>query len=429
MHAHTLDKALNAMRCLGEMVIHCELHFSQRLDRQRLALALDRLFDAEPILACRFVRGNWRDCWQTVAPEQRRALLLADSAEAFDTFKVTPHDSGAAVALRVCLWSAPDEDRLLIKISHEAADAGGLKEAVYRLAAIYRRLQGEPDYRPAPNTGSRSLWQALRRIPAWRFPQILGNYYRQMFNHLRYRPAFRLPLAESHQEQPFYGIRHIAAARLQQAVARHKPSGATINDLVLTAFTRALMLEGGWDGSSHLRTMYTVDFRRYYLPQGQAEAVTNLLGFEYLNLGKHPGATAEETLAKVSAQCAARKRNFPGASDAVSGALLPLTLLPAKLIAPLAAGCVRLGTRARLVMDCLTNMGPIDTAAVTFDQAPSAAWLIVPPVYPPMLAMGISGYNGGITISCGGYRPSHTPELLEKLFDRIEAELPGLPPR
>ena len=59
--------------------------------------------------------------------------------------------------------------------------------------------------------------------------------------------------------------------------------GATVNDVLVAAFFRALAAEGDWDGKKQLILTTTVDLRRY-LPAGWNKAITNLSGPEYPSL-------------------------------------------------------------------------------------------------------------------------------------------------
>ncbi len=424
--AQPFDKVVIAFRYIGEMVIHVEMHFGERLDRERLARAALLALDAEPILGCRFVTDVTQAYWERVEPAERHAFVAVTSEAEYEAFKLAPHDIDHTVAFKVCLWSAPEGDWLIAKVAHEAADAGGAKEAVRVLADIYTRLKEDPSYVPLPNRGSRGAWQALKHLPFTKYPGIFLTYLTTQLNHILQRPAFMFPMLPERQGRPFYVVRHISKGRLARARAKYKPAGATINDLILTAFLRAVMIEGRWDGTSNLRTFYTVDLRKHYIPGGRTEAVCNMSGLEFINLGKEPGGTAAETLAKVVAQSATRKCNYPGVSDAIGGVLVFFYMLPAKISAWLGAKIFQTAVKHKVLTSALTNMGPIEKSYVTFDTAPVAAWLIVPPIYPPMMGLGLSGYDGGITISFGGYRPAIDPEKVNRLFDRMEAEMPGL---
>jgi len=425
LRTQIFDKTLIAIRCLGEMVIHVELYFSENLDPERLAKAVELLLKTEPVLGCRFITDIRKAFWEKVAVEKRKTFFSVETEDAYEAFRRARHDIETTVAFKVCHWSTTSGDRLLVKIAHEAADAGGCKEAIRQLANTYSQLKYDPGYQPSLNHGSRSAWQALRHIPLYRYPTIFLNYFEQTYKHLRYRPAFMLPMATERSDRPFYVLRHLPRDRIKQAVKKARSLGATINDMVLTAFTRAVMIEGKWDGASNLKTAYTVDFRKHLIPGGKAEAICNISGFEYLNLGKAPGTTAEDTLVKVALQTSARKKNYPGVNDIAGGIVLGISLIPANALEQLGMRFLNFIIRKKLMADGITNLGEVDKADVTFDTAPAGAWLVAPPIYPPTLLVGVSGYDGNITLSCASYRPAMTPADVEKFLDRMETEMPG----
>lgn len=410
-------------RNLGEMVIHVELIFQCHLDSERLAKAIELTLDAEPILGCRFVTDVSPIYWERVESSKRNAFIVVETEAEYEEFRLAPHDIAHSTAFKICLLRTLEGDRVLAKVAHEAADAGGAKKAMRILTDIYTRLNDNPRYIPMPNQGSRSLWQVFREIPFKKYPGIFWTYVKMQCIDLWYRPVFRLPMDFKRQDRPFYVLRHIPKEKLAQAVAKYKAMGATINDLLLTAFTRAVMIEGHWDGTTNLRTMYTVDLRKYYIQDDTITAVCNMSLFEFINLGKNPGRTAEETLAKIVTQSAARKKKYPGISSVL---LLCLFLLPPKIAEWIFAQFIDSAITKNGAADYVTNMGPLEKSDVTFDTAPAAAWLIVPPVYPPLFGFGVSGYDGGITMSFGGYRPAIDPEKVNCFFDRIESEMPGL---
>ena len=66
-------------------------------------------------------------------------------------------------------------------------------------------------------------------------------------------------------------------------------------------------------------------------------------------------------------------------------------------------------------------MGAINPADVCFDDQPTMAALLPPPLYPPYFIMGASGYNGTLTISIGSYTDQKA--LSERFLDTMPTEL------
>jgi NRPS condensation-like uncharacterized protein len=71
----------------------------------------------------------------------------------------------------------------------------------------------------------------------------------------------------------------------------------------------------------------------------------------------------------------------------------------------------------------LTNMGPLDPGRLYFDGFPDHARLLVPPIHPPGLGVGLSGYRGALTLSAGVYPETGGDQVAAKFLDGIVAEL------
>src|SRR5512136_1331262 len=178
---------------LNEM-IQLEMEFSGCLDAGRLEKAVDLTLDAEPILGSRFVDNTRRPYFERLDRDKRSAFLLASQESEYETFKSSPIDHRNGPQVRVCLWSSPGGDHLLIKVAHQVADAGGTKDVAAVLSDIYGKLSNDPAYRPSPNVeGSRSIRQVLRRVPWHAYPRIYLNSVQELMRLSRVKSVLALP--------------------------------------------------------------------------------------------------------------------------------------------------------------------------------------------------------------------------------------------
>ena len=74
-----------------------------------------------------------------------------------------------------------------------------------------------------------------------------------------------------------------------------------------------------------------------------------------------------------------------------------------------------------MVPDTLRNMGPIDPDSVNFGCKPSQARLLAPLASAPFLTLGVSGYEGTLTLSAG--IDSSQEQLVNRFFDLMVGEL------
>ena len=413
------DYVLVYLSELGDMTLHVEMVFDQRLAR-----AVELMYDAEPILGCRFVPQPWRPYWRRLDPRERPPLALAAGEAEYNAFRDTSIDAQPGPQVTACLWRAADQDHLLLKISHQVSDAGGCKHVAAIVSEIYNRLRDDPKYLPTPNlTGSRSIWQVLRRLPWTAIPRIYLNYLREVWSGFHPPTSHVLALGAEHGDHPAYVLRHLPAERVARLVEYGRARGSTINDLVTAATLRAINQLSPWDGRSGHRINTTADMRIRHLPNQKAEAVCNISGIEPTNLGRELGADFDATLAKVTAHSRARKANYIGLSAYIGA-------MPISAIIPFSWSCRLMHyffgwiIRAGFMPNAMTNLGPIPPECVTFDQPPTAAWLISPPIFPPLFGFGISGYAGSLTFSTGTYPPGMTGAQVENVFETICQILP-----
>ncbi len=419
-----VDRLINVLGDWVELMIQMEIGFdrSHELDADRLARAVELALDAEPILGCRFVPHPGRPYWERTEPDERRVFSLVKTEDEYEAFKTSSLDARTGPQIRVCLWRSSGGDRLLLKISHIASDAGGLKDAAAVVSSIYLRLAQEPDYRPAPNlTGSRSLWQVYRRVPWYEYPRIYLLYLIKLCRMMAPAAVHSISLEGSPDAPPAFVRRRIPRERVAALSKYGRSRGATLNDVMMAALVRAIAALGDRNGRARSGLWTTVDLRRY-LPDGKAGSICNLSAMEPLLFGTEPGDDFDSTLARVTAITKRLKANWIGLSDYVG--IAPAALLPYRWLLGAGRRLTRRTITAGRYLNAYTNMGPIAPASVAFGAKPKDAWLLPPPAYPPQTVIGMSGYDGSLTLAAGVYSES-AQRVVAALLDEALSELPA----
>jgi len=419
--ASYLDRAIGFISFLIDLMIQLELKFTESLDIERLRKAVYLTLDAEAILGYRLVSHWHRPFFQRISRDCTNAFYTTESIGEFNTFRSVLIDTYQGPQLKVYHYHASDEDRLLIKVAHNVTDVGGLSKIAHTISSIYSRLKDEPDYEPVLNiNASRGLRVVTKHLKWHAYPRIYFDYLQGLFaqmpcqgtHTLRFEKSYLVPLEFVHKLIPEEKVAH-----LREYGHSHN---ATLNDLMVAAIFRALIIEEKWDQQSHLRLNTSVDLRRWYLSGEQDEAIANLSAMEVLSLKNDIGDSFLATLERVVTSMESRKSSYIGLSDLIGS--LPIMILPDIWGRNLYKKVVQRAINKNNIAPGFTNMGEIAIDAVTFDHPPDSAWLFAPPYYPPYFLIGLSGYKRTLSLS-SVVRPSHNDKVI-RFFENVISQLP-----
>ena len=418
------DRIVRAMNAGGELVIHTELQFDHQLDVDRLRRALRLTFDAEPVLGCHFVDHRKLPWWERCDDEVlESALNIVRDRNELDAFLVAPYRPDLVPAITAALLPDSSGDTLLLRVSHEATDAGGSKEIATLLADIYNRLANDPDWTPVPNlSGSRCHTQITRRFPKSAYPSIFVDHISTgaRFFHPAHGFVFTLPKGRS--ERPKYLQRFLDRDFTARIVNLGRQYNATINDVITAAFVRAIEKLGAGRDDAPIRVASTVDMRRF-LPEKQGEAIGNLSTFtHYCFPGNRPGSI-DEALFHMARQSTRRKESWIAAPDFLF--TFPIVArLPYIHIEKFMRSLFEKNGTPSAPTSFLSNMGPISRKAATFDKPAKRATMLIPPVFAPSFVLGVSGYEGTLNLNCGLFSLGPQEDKANRLLDAMLAEIP-----
>lgn len=424
--ASLIDCFIDYLSPLCELMIQLEMEFDEELDAERLAKSVDLILDAEPVLGCRYVDSSYRPFFERLDTNKRSAFFPVNGESEYEAFKSRPIDHKNGPQINVCLWRSSGGDRLLLKVSHLASDARGVKDIAAILSGIYNHLSDDRNYWPSPNIkASRSIRQLMKHVPLRAYPHIYLNSLRSALRTYSPGTAHTLSIPDGPRQPLVYVNLFVPSNRVSALAQYGRSRDATLNDIILAASLRALADTEHRDGSSYLGLSTTIDLRRY-APSGNADAAANLSAalVRWPDIGTEPGQTFADTLERVAGITRYGKEHWIGLEILIDPFSLLSMVMAHKWQRKQYNRFAKLGLKKHGVTHSFTNLGPIDTESVTFGIQPSIARVLPPPSYPllPFL-FSLSGYNGTLTLSAGAY-PTQK-EAIEKFFDAILKELPG----
>jgi len=424
------DRAVMAMAAaMGELQLFGVIRFEGSVDFERLCRAMRLTADAEPVVGCRYINSWWRPYWQRRKDldELQWLRLLeveeGDVEETLHTYSTESVDVENDPMVQGVLIRTQSSDTLCVRVNHVIADAGGTKEVLYTIARIYSELMRSADYQVTPNIkGPRGLFQVLKNIGLFfGMLSLFRSGFRNIAKHIWPLRVWKLVhQKKGPAEGKTYTIRHVEKDLFRKLKALGKAHQATLNDVILTSWYRAVYAWTNPKKGTPLRMLSTVDLRRY-LPEEKAGGICNLSGFLHLNIGQEMGATFLESLEKVKAETNQQKANNPGGSEVPTLGAIP-QFVPYRLIHKILT--YGFGNWGQWLPPAITNMGRIFPDRLVFgDEKIEYAYLLTPLLYPPYCLGGLSGYGEGITLSVGYCESCVEKDKVEALYDQLVKEL------
>ena len=392
--------------------LHCVLRFDRCLNEDVLKNAVMASIEAIPILGTRYIAGA-RPRWTSLDPKAfGRAFLFARDETELEDFVVSRVDEGLGPQVRVCLLNSMPF-AVALKMNHMVCDGADFKAYLYFLCDIYSRMMADPGYRPAAVTGDRSLGRVLKRFGLRdRFKSLLVQHRE---NNLR--GGARFPLSDDTEVRPFILIRKLARKKTAALKNCGKAKGATLNDVVLTAYYRCLFQRLALRPGTELRIPVMVDMRRHIEKSRKLKSLTNLSSTVSTHLDLRPGEHFEETLHRVKSIMDLKK----GANLGLN-AFIKVGFIYRYLSDRIANRIARSMLRNPLIS--MTNMHVLDSSQMSFgDLLPRDAFMCGSIKYKPHFQLAASSYEGELTLSVNLSGSAGDRDCILSFLAQVDAEL------
>jgi len=409
---------------MGNYQIQAVMKLDDRIDFDKLSAAVRLSVDAEPVLGCRFVE-HAPPYWKRLKDIDNIMFCSIEETdnteEAVRMFLESPLDMDLDPMVKVKLIRSEQCDTIGIKLNHTCCDGAGAKEYIHLLSRIYSDTACKNGaYVPEP-----SIRDDKDHIKVFK---NLGIKHPKLDNSVVEAPRTAWPFQWKSAGQknitPFVVCR--LPDRMLDSLSKYgKERGAKINDLIVTAFYRAMFKISRPPYRVPMDIGLTIDLRRY-LPDNRASAIRNLSGGIVLRIARLKDEPFDGTLARVVSLMNRKKSKNPGyqcATGAEHAEVLNFYqfLAFAKFISKASDVFLR---NCYFCSPGLSNVGIISKTLIKFgDSTVIDAYIIPPVIRMPGIMIVASSYNGKLTFATGYYKGSVRKENLEKLLDGIRREL------
>lgn len=410
---------------MGNFQIQVVMKLDGRIDLEKLSRAVRLSVDEEPVLGCRFVEHD-PPYWKRRKDLDKNIFCSIEETDDVEQgvhrFLESHLDMDDDPMVKVRVVRSGQYDTLVIKLNHTCTDGAGTKEYMHLLSHIYCCIDGENgEYIPKPRVRSRKDHERIFKTLGIKHPMLDNSKVDAP------KTVWLFPFWKSRgckDITPFV-VRRLPYGQLDVLSKYGKARGATINDLLLTAFFRAMFKISQPPYGIPMDIGVTVDLRRY-LPDNKAEAIRNLTGGVIARIPRLKGEPFEGTLSKVISIMNRKKNQNPGHPSATGSermemmnfhqALASIKLL--SLVSEITSqNCV-------FISPGLSNMGIISKDLLKFgENVVTDAYIIPPVIRAPGFLLVVSSYNGILTLAAGYYKGAVRRRHMEKLLDKIKDEL------
>lgn len=395
--------------------------FDESLDEKLLAESLDRLLESEPILKCRWVEQPGCPRWEPVTseqPERFQVVLTTNVQQDLDDFMSAPLDprTDSLIQIRVFRIYEPDgiKDTVCFKMSHVVSDVAGLRYFVLKLGETYAKLKENPDYQPPKPVARCGGWQVFFQLPS----RLKTRLFQKGRKDFIKKGQWRIPFNSQGTGQMTYETRTFNSEKVAALSDYAKNKGASLNQVMLTAFARALHRFTRAETDTLLPLINTFDLR-HYLRRDECPGICNLSVPLVPEVVFRANDSFEQTLAQLKTEMLEHKKSVPGVFQALSIELL--FLAPFSLV-------------NQLIKQSLAQVALNGASTPLFSDGGSAnvgipghkvrhIYGVGPIAYPPTFMVTLSAFQDTVTLATGFCQEAIARQAIVEFFDLIEEEL------
>ena len=388
------------------------LKLNGELNLNAFAEAIRLTLDLEPLLGCRLAENNGMPFWERRGDLGDVKLLSVvennSSLKILEGFINEPIYADVDPLVKARIVKEENTDVVCIKINHSACDAGGLKEYVSMLSALYTKIVNGEKNDIQPNLGRRDQTQIFENTknprsiamkgfptPTWTFPQKTGT-------------------------QRLHAYKTIPRLQFEKLKRYSHDKNSTITEMFLAAMYQTFFALNNTAEHKPMINQVSIDLRRY-LPNRKTEALCNLSGALYVSLERKKDEAFEGTLARVTSYMSKLKENCPGLESAAG--LEYLFSQGFVGMEKYMAQSAEIGRKCNVTFPLLSNFGVLND--YQFDKLHTVKGYITSPImYPPGFMLGATTFNNEITLSIGYCGQENTKQIY-RLLEAFENPTEG----
>lgn len=413
LSAELWDKMHYLFRDFNDRMVHVELHYDFEINIEALKTVLVCFFEKAPVLHSSFTDNRISPYW-TVNDYKINDVLTVknvseqDLEEEVNNFLVQYIPPEAPIQMQVAVFNCNGKSVLCVVENHMCMDGGDLKYFMKSLCKNYNDFV-EKGISPVDlRTGTRSYESVYEDFSAGE-KKMAKNLYKNINS----KDNHGFPFTPNNiLDKSFIAKRKIPAEKFDKIRAAGKAHGATINDMLLTAYFYSLYELAGFDKNESVSISCAVDLRRH-IKDVSHQGVTNHTAWMQCRVPER-GNTIFDTLTYVVHSSNQFKEDrFIGLHG------LPLLSFGYKIM-PLAASeeVIKIGYANPLL--AMSNIGILEVDKLALEgHEPTDGFMSGAVKYKPYALLSVTSVRKEFTISMCCRGNDEDKKIIERFFDLI----------
>lgn len=411
---------------MANFQIQAVLKIDGNIDYNKLIKAIRLSVDDQPVLGCHFIESD-PPYWKRIKTIDDTTFCSFEETDNIDEaiirFTESPLDMDKDPMIKLKLLRCGSYDTLCLKINHTCCDGAGAKEYIDLLSQIYSTIDNDNNtYIPIPKIAGRKDQDKLYGALDLNNPKAMDPSSDTP------RSIWPFKWDKGLGDSTGFVLCRLPQDSLENLSSYAKSKGATINDLVITAFYRAMFKYTNAPYGIPLDMGCTIDLRRY-LPNQKAEGIRNFSGGFITRIERTMHEPFEKTLVKVVHATNKIKNRQPGLHKAILGEVLESVSFSYikslfKTTSKVSKVASKLNLNNSFCTPGLSNLGILSKSLFKFGEKTVIDAYILPPVVrKPTILLLAETYNGIMMLSLGFYKSEIGSNEVETILNKIKDEL------
>lgn len=418
LKAELWDKMHYLFRDFNDRMVHVALYYDFPIDVEKLKTVLICFFEKAPVLHSSFIDNKISPYWDVREYSIDDVLTVAypenldEAVDAFLTQYIPPESD---LQMKAAVFYKDGKSVLCIVENHMCMDGGDFKYFMSALCKAYTEYDLEGKSPVELRTGTRD-YSAVYEDYNYTERRMAKNLYKNVCA----KDTHRFPLTrDSIRDTSFIARRKIPASMFDKIKSTGKSRGATVNDMLLTAYFYSLYELADFGRDESVTISCAIDLRRHIKDNSDA-GLTNHTAFMQCAVPEL-GSDIFQTLEYVTASSERFKKDkFMGLYG------LPLLNLGYSIL-PHAASeeIIKIGYSNPLL--AMSNIGVLNEKGLALSgHEPCDGFMTGAVKYKPYALLSVTTLRKEITVSMCVRGNEKDREIVERFFDLYEKNLAAL---